>query len=102
MEKITHERGDTEAWICVCGNTPSGAGFYPCDANGNEMEPTIGSGWTGLYVCNDKECRREQNRIYRKIRWSRRHHKSFASWAWWSPEPALGVKPSLKGRRHGW
>jgi len=57
---------------------------------------------SGIYVCNDKECRREQNRIYRKIRWSRRHHKSFASWAWWSPEPALGVKPSLKGRRHGW
>jgi len=55
MEKITHEKGDTEAWICLCGNTPSGAGFYPCDENGDEMEPVIGSGWTNLYVCNDKE-----------------------------------------------
>ena len=36
---------------CSCGNTPSSDGFFPCDANGNEMEPTLGSGWDGLYVC---------------------------------------------------
>jgi len=55
MEKITYEKGDEEAWICICGNMPSDAGFYPCDKNGDEMEPVIGSDWSGLYVCNDKK-----------------------------------------------
>ena len=55
MEKITHEEGDEEAWACLCGNTPPFAGFYPCDQHGDELEPVIGSGWTGLYVCNGKE-----------------------------------------------
>ena|ERR1700761_5103140 len=50
-EHITREAGDEDAWICICGNTPVDDGFYPCDENGNELEPTIGSGWTDLYVC---------------------------------------------------
>ena len=50
-EKITHEAGNSEAWRCICGNTPSDGGFYPCDAVGNEMEPV--KDWTGLYVCED-------------------------------------------------
>lgn len=49
--RITHEEGNEEAWVCVCGNTPCDAGFYPCDSNGNEMEPLIGSDWENLYVC---------------------------------------------------
>jgi len=48
---ITHEVGDDEAWICICRNTPSGGGFYPCDEKGNEVEPV--EGWNGLYVCAD-------------------------------------------------
>jgi len=52
-EFITHEAGNPEAWHCICRNTPSDGGFYPCDENGNEMEPTIGSNWDGLYVCAD-------------------------------------------------
>lgn len=52
-ERITHEPDNEEAWICICGNTPSGGGFYPCDKEGNEMEPVIGSNWDGLYVCAD-------------------------------------------------
>lgn len=52
-ERITHEPDNEEAWICICGNTPSGGGFYPCDKEGNEMEPVIGSDWDGLYVCAD-------------------------------------------------
>src|SRR5260221_1540153 len=52
-EHITHEAGNDEAWICICANTPSSGGFYPCDAEGNEMEPMIGSSWSGLYVCAD-------------------------------------------------
>jgi hypothetical protein len=48
---IKHETGNDEAWICICGNTPSGGGFYPCDEKGNEVEPV--EGWNGLYVCAD-------------------------------------------------
>jgi hypothetical protein len=33
-------------------NTPVGHGFYPCDERGNETEPSKGSGWNGLYVCD--------------------------------------------------
>ena len=52
-EHITHEPGNEEAWICICRNTPSDVGFYACDEKGNEMEPSIGSDWDGLYVCAD-------------------------------------------------
>jgi len=48
-KRITHEAGNDEAWICICGNTPSEDGFYPCDSKGKEMEPVIG--WEELYVC---------------------------------------------------
>jgi hypothetical protein len=50
-EFITHQAGSDEAWICICGNEPTGQGFFTCDAQGNEIEPNIGSGWTDLYVC---------------------------------------------------
>ena len=50
-EFITHEAGNAEAWTCICRNTPNGNGFYPCDSEGNEMEPLIGSAWDNLYVC---------------------------------------------------
>lgn len=48
-ERIGHELGDLEAWICLCGNRPADDGFYPCDKEGNEMEPI--EGWEDLYVC---------------------------------------------------
>ena len=51
MEFITADKTDSDAWRCICGNTPVSDGFFPCDENGDEMEPTIGSGWTDLYVC---------------------------------------------------
>jgi hypothetical protein len=49
-ERITHEAGNDEAWICICNNTPVSHGFYPCDMTGKEVEPV--RGWEGLYVCN--------------------------------------------------
>ncbi len=52
MEKISHEDHDDTAWVCLCGNTPDSDGFATCNANGDEVEPTIGSGWDDLYVCN--------------------------------------------------
>jgi len=50
-EHISHEAGDDDAWVCICGNTPPGDGFYPCDENGDEMTPSVGSNWNNLYVC---------------------------------------------------
>jgi len=49
-EFISHESGNDEAWICLCGNQPNSDGFYPCDTNGHEVEPA-GPAWTNLYVC---------------------------------------------------
>jgi hypothetical protein len=48
-ELITHETGNAEAWICICGNRPNYDGFFPCNQNGDEMNP--GKGWEDLYVC---------------------------------------------------
>ncbi len=36
---------------CVCNNTTDTDGFFPCDENGHEIEPTAESNWNGLYVC---------------------------------------------------
>ena len=53
IERITAEPGDPDAWHCLCGNQPCDGGFYPCDTDGNEMDPVIGSDWPELYVCAD-------------------------------------------------
>jgi hypothetical protein len=50
-EYIKAEASNKEAWICICGNTPVGIGFYPCNRWGNEIDPSIGSGWKNLYIC---------------------------------------------------
>lgn len=50
--KIKHEKGDKDAWICVCGNTPAGGGFYASTKEGVEVEPD--GKWNGIYyVCFD-------------------------------------------------
>jgi hypothetical protein len=48
-ESITHENGNEEAWICICDNRTDSDGFFPCNKNGDEMEPS--DGWEDLYVC---------------------------------------------------
>lgn len=59
IEQIEHEPGNPEAWICICKNTPSGDGFYPCLEDGREIEPTAGGPWDGIrYLCNGKGCGR--------------------------------------------
>lgn len=52
-EQIKHEKGDKDAWICICKNTPIGSGFDTCDENGNYLEPMLGNGWNGFYCCAD-------------------------------------------------
>ena len=52
-EHITYEPEDKDAWVCICGNMPPTDGFYPCDEQGNVVEPTIDGPWDGVrYVCN--------------------------------------------------
>jgi len=62
-EKITHAPGNEEALVCVCGNTPTSDGFYPCDQNGNEIEPV--KGWQDLYVCD--RCGRIVNQLTSEV-----------------------------------
>jgi hypothetical protein len=50
--KITYENGNPDAWVCLCGNTPSSDGFYPCNHEGQEVEPTPAEWTTNWYVCN--------------------------------------------------
>jgi hypothetical protein len=52
-ERIRTEPCDSDAWVCPCGNRPTDGGFYPCDTDGHEIEPTLESSWKGLYVCAD-------------------------------------------------
>jgi hypothetical protein len=49
-EYLTHEPGNEGAWECVCGNKPDSDGFFPCDSDGDEVEPVKGQ-WEDLYVC---------------------------------------------------
>ena len=55
-EHISHEAGNEEAWVCICGNQPGSDGFYACDKDGNEVEPTPEDWTTNWYVC--AECGR--------------------------------------------
>lgn len=50
-EHIAITSTDPDAWLCVCGNTPTADGFYPCDARGGEVEPTAEAWTTNCYAC---------------------------------------------------
>lgn len=52
IESIQHEKGDPDAWVCVCRNTPSDDGFYPIDEANHEVEPTPEDWTTGVYFCS--------------------------------------------------
>ena len=51
-EFITHEPQSEDAWTCICKNTPADDGFYPCNFQGREVEPTAEEWTSGCYVCN--------------------------------------------------
>ena len=48
---ICHEPLNKYAWVCLCGNTPTAEGFYPCNGKGKPVEPTPEDWTTNLYVC---------------------------------------------------
>jgi len=50
-EHITHESGNKDAWVCICGNNPSEDGFYPVNEDGHEVEPTVEDWKTNEYFC---------------------------------------------------
>ena len=52
-EHIFHEAGNNDAWICVCGNTPSLDGFYSCDRQGKDVTTGAADTWLDpLFVCD--------------------------------------------------
>lgn len=51
-EFITRAPESADAWICICKNTPTDDGFYPCDERGNKVEPTAEEWTTNLYMCD--------------------------------------------------
>ena len=42
----------TEDWECLCGNTPMQDGFFPCNTQGELVEPTPEEWVTNYYVCD--------------------------------------------------
>jgi len=50
-EYITHEPGNPEAWVCICGNQPHQDGFYPVNFLGQWCEPVAGPWDTEAYGC---------------------------------------------------
>jgi len=44
--------GTADNWTCLCGNTGLADGFYPCDSEGQMVEPTPEEWATNWYVCN--------------------------------------------------
>jgi hypothetical protein len=38
-------------FLCICGNTPWNAGFYPINEKNEEVEPTLKDWTTNLYAC---------------------------------------------------
>src|SRR4051794_12795528 len=40
-------------WECLCGNTPTESGFYPCDTEGKFVEPTPEEWTTNWYACDE-------------------------------------------------
>jgi len=52
-------------WTCLCGNVASEDGFFPCDADGNLVEPSWQEWTTNLYRCD--RCLRKINQATGEI-----------------------------------
>lgn len=50
-EHITYELDDQGAWLCICGNDASDAGFFPINDQDQEVEPTPKDWQTNQYCC---------------------------------------------------
>jgi hypothetical protein len=46
-------RSSTDWLVCTCGNQPHIDGFFPCNKNGEIVEPDVGGPWIEpLYICS--------------------------------------------------
>jgi hypothetical protein len=52
MKIMTITSTAPDEWECVCGNRPRLEGFYPCNEQGEQVEPTPGDWTTDCYVCD--------------------------------------------------
>jgi hypothetical protein len=50
MEYIAARNEDW--WVCLCGNEPNQAGFFPCNGAGEPVEPTPAEWTSDCYVCD--------------------------------------------------
>ena len=50
MEKINAD--EFGEWTCICGNIASDYGFFPCDEQGNYVNPIPKDWTTNLYKCD--------------------------------------------------
>jgi hypothetical protein len=50
-EHILIEPGTEDERLCLCGNTSSDSGFFSCDNDGNEVEPTAKDWTTNWLAC---------------------------------------------------
>ena len=57
--------GSKDDWKCICGNEALSEGFFPCDMNGDEVEPTSKDWPVKWYVCTKcgRIIRQEDRRI---------------------------------------
>ena len=52
IDRLTKITVDRDLWICLCGNTASAQGFFPCDSEGERVEPSLQAWTSGWYVCD--------------------------------------------------
>jgi Protein of unknown function (DUF2958) len=66
-----HQHAEDD-WICLCGNDALSDGFYPCNALGEEIDPTPKDWTTNCYVC--AKCGRIINQDTHEVVGLRRAH----------------------------
>jgi Fe2+ or Zn2+ uptake regulation protein len=51
MIAISREATDSDVWVCLCSNTAGEDGFFPCDADGRQVQPTTTEWTSDCFVC---------------------------------------------------
>jgi hypothetical protein len=52
MQRINVDPVGSDEWLCLCGNRAIEDGFYPCNSEGEQVEPTDEDWTTNCYVCD--------------------------------------------------
>ncbi len=51
VNEVSCEEFSDDEFACACGNDCMGEGFFPCNKQGDVMEPLEESDWDSRYVC---------------------------------------------------